>query len=401
MVYDLIVAGAGPAGSTAAREAAATGARVLLLDRARFPRDKPCGGGVNVRAATLLPFSLAPVTERTINAVEVTVGLTRRFARTYPRPITYMTQRTRLDSFLAEKAVAAGAVLHDGEAVRGFERSDTGVTVRTSGGAYRSRVLVGADGANGIVAKVAGLDGGRRLAVALEGHFPANAAAARRWQSAVAMDLGIIRGGYGWLFPKADHLNIGVGGWQHFAPSLRQRLSRLARYFGVSGAEPDYLRGHRLPIRTASAPLACGRVLLTGDAAGLIDPLSGEGIYAAIYSGRLAAEHACRFIDGAVPDLRSYARAIDAFLGPDLLASQRFQDVFHLMPGVYAMMLGRSDRLWETLCRLARGEESYLSMRQRIGPLAGMVDLLSFVLRHSPLGRMTGLAAGAGGLDDG
>jgi geranylgeranyl reductase family protein len=347
---------------------------------------------VNVRAANLLPFSLAPVTERTISAVEVSVNLRHRFVRSYPRPLTYMTQRVRLDSFLVEKAIAAGAVLRDGVAVRSLDCAGDGVTVRTAGGSYRGRVLVGADGANGIVARAAGLDGGRRLAVALEGHFPLDRQAVQRWHSALALDLGMVPGGYGWLFPKADHLNIGVGGWQHFAPALRSHLDRLAAYYGADGSEPSYLRGHRLPIRTAGAPLAGERVLLAGDAAGLIDPLSGEGIYAAIYSGRLAAEHALRFLSGQAANLHGYARAIDAFLGPDLLASQRFQDVFHLTPGVYALLL-RKGPIWDVLCRLVRGEESYLGLRRRIGPLAGLVDLFSLVLHHSPLDHMVGLSA--------
>src|SRR5579875_3710388 len=155
MRYDVIVAGAGPAGSTAAREAAAKGASVLLLDRARFPRDKPCGGGVNVRAANLLPFSLAPVIERTISGIEVTVNLEHRFARSYPRPLTYMTQRARLDAFLVEQAIAAGAQLHDDDAVQAIDCEAGGVTVRTRCGAYCGGLLVGADGANGVVARAA------------------------------------------------------------------------------------------------------------------------------------------------------------------------------------------------------------------------------------------------------
>lgn len=392
-MYDLIVVGAGPAGSTAAR-AAAAGAKVLLIDRAEFPRDKPCGGGVNVRAADLLPFSIAAVTERTITGIEVTQNLEGRFTRTYARPLSYMTQRIRFDAYLVEKAVAAGAALQEGSSVRSIDRGPAGVTVRTGDRSFTARVVVGADGANGVVARATGLAGGRRLAVALEGHYTLPPGSLERWQTTLAMDLGVIPGGYGWLFPKDDHLNIGVGGWQHFGPSLRGRLDRLARYYGVGGVAPSYLRGHHLPVRTPGAPLAGDRVLLVGDAAGLIDPLSGEGIFAAIYSGRLAAEHALRYLAGATPDLSGYAEAIDAFLGPDLIASQRFQDVFHLMPAVYMMLLRRSDRLWDVLCRIVRGEQSYLDLRRRIGPLAGLVDLLSFAARNSTLGRRAGLTAG-------
>src|SRR5918998_1855322 len=107
MTYDLIVVGGSPAGSTAAREAAAAGARVLLLDRAAFPREKPCGGGVNVRAAALLPFDLSPVVERTVTGVRFSLRTSGDFTRRYSRPLTFMTQRCRLDAFLVRRAVEA------------------------------------------------------------------------------------------------------------------------------------------------------------------------------------------------------------------------------------------------------------------------------------------------------
>jgi geranylgeranyl reductase family protein len=395
-MFDVIVVGAGPAGSTAAREVAASGASVLLLDRDRFPRDKPCGGGVNLRAARLLPFSLDEVTERTIKGIEVSLNLRGRFIRRYSQPLTLMTQRSRLDAYLVERAIAAGAVFRDGVAVRSIENSTTRAAVSDGSDRIEGRLIIGADGANGIVARAAGLNGGRRQAVALEGHYPRSDRMDVVWNDLLAMDLGVIPGGYGWLFPKADHLNIGVGGWQHFAPTLRARLRRIANYFGLRGVEPSYLRGHRLPIRVKDAPLARGRVILAGDAAGLIDPLSGEGIYSAIYSGILSAEHARHFVDGDASDLTAYTKAIDASLGPELLESQRFQDVFHLMPGVYGQMLRHSDRLWETLCRLVRGEDSYLGLRRKLGPLAVLLDGMSTIARLPAFEERLGLAGNVG-----
>src|SRR5712692_11365167 len=182
MIYDLIVVGAGPAGSTAAREAAASGATVLLLDRAEFPRDKPCGGGVNVRAADLLPFSIEPVTERTIRGIDVSLNLHGSFGRSYAKPLSYMTQRSRLDAYLAEKAAEAGAVFRDGVTVRSLDAVAGGITVRANAETFTGRVAIGADGANGIVARATGLSGGRRVAVALEGHYPVDGRTADRWR---------------------------------------------------------------------------------------------------------------------------------------------------------------------------------------------------------------------------
>ncbi|MGH3041912.1 MAG: FAD-dependent oxidoreductase, partial [Gaiellaceae bacterium] len=112
--YDVIVVGAGPAGSTCAHRLASAGASVLLVDRARFPRDKPCGGGVTGRAARLLPFSLAPVVEDTVTSVRMRLRYGSWFERGEGAPLVLMTQRLRLDAYLVEQAVDAGAELRDG-----------------------------------------------------------------------------------------------------------------------------------------------------------------------------------------------------------------------------------------------------------------------------------------------
>jgi flavin-dependent dehydrogenase len=180
--YDVIVAGAGPAGSTAARLLAGRGARVLLLDKQRFPRDKPCGGGVTLRAASLLDVDLAPVIERTIHGARFSLRLGETFDRHFEQPLTYMTQRCRLDAHLAERAAAAGADFHDGEPVRtasfgSAARAPTAVLrhavhVDTEAGEYRARVLLGADGANGLVGRSFELRTEYEEAVALEGNVP-------------------------------------------------------------------------------------------------------------------------------------------------------------------------------------------------------------------------------------
>jgi geranylgeranyl reductase family protein len=202
VIYDLIVVGGGPAGSTTAREAASAGARVLLLDRAAFPREKPCGGGVNLRAAALLPFDLSPVVERTVTGVRFSLRTRGDFTRRYPRPLTYMTQRSRLDAFLVERAVEAGADLRERTAARAVEVDAGGVTIRAGRDTVRGRVLIGADGANGVVARASGLAGARDLAVAFEGNVRFDGGIPPQWQDTAALDLGLIPGGYGWLFPR-------------------------------------------------------------------------------------------------------------------------------------------------------------------------------------------------------
>jgi flavin-dependent dehydrogenase len=232
------------------------------------------------------------------------------------------------------------------------------------------------------------------VAVALEGNIAFRDGFPECWRDVIGMDLGGIPGGYGWLFPKGDHVNVGVGGWQYLAGTLRERLRRLCDFYGLNDGLIYGLRGHHLPVRRAGSPIARGRVALAGDAAGLVDPLSGEGIYAAIYSGREVAGAVSRLLSGEIGSLSSYADVIDRELMPDLEASRRFQDCFYLVPGLYVGLLRRSDRIWGLLARLIRGEQSYAGFKRRLGPLGLTVDVLSRTVRMAPLGRLAGRPKG-------
>jgi geranylgeranyl reductase family protein len=374
--YDVLVVGAGPAGSTVARRLALGGARVALLDRATFPRDKPCGGGVTVRAAALAgDVDLTPVVERVIHAARVTARLRRPFERRSPEPLTYMTQRRRLDHYLLQRAAEVGADVRQGVAVRAGEVTDAGVTLRADGDVYRGAVLVAADGANGVTARIAGLDPIGQWAVALEGNLPADAGVLERWKDTIALDLGGTPGGYGWIFPKGDHVNVGVGGWQWIGPTLRDRLAALCRAYGFDPAALCDLRGHRLPMRRDGAPVVSGRALAVGDAAGLIDPLSGEGIQHAFESGALAAGAIERFLRGETADLLEYERAVEARIMPDIRTSRKLMAVFHRIPGACIAVMRRSDRFWEALCRIVRGEQTYAGFREALGPLRLALDV--------------------------
>jgi len=287
---DVLVVGAGPAGSATALRLARGGARVVLADRARFPRDKPCGGGLTGRALRQAPCAVDAVVEHVVDTFELRLGGARRFRRRSPAPLIAMTQRRRLDAHLVEQAAAAGADVRDGARVDGVEPRETGVRARVGGTALHASFLVGADGANGIVARAAGLDPGIVAGVALEGNVSWAELPAGRYERTAAIELGTIPGGYGWVFPKADHANLGVGGWGSEGPRLRVHLERLARDEGLARDALRDVRGHRLPMRRLGATPAGDRVLLVGDAAGLVDPLSGDGMYEAFVSARLAAE---------------------------------------------------------------------------------------------------------------
>src|SRR5207342_583543 len=165
-------------------------------------------------------------------------------------------------------------------------------------------------GVNGVTARTLGL-AAQRFGVALEGNVSYAHAREERWRGLAVVDLGAVAGGYAWVFPKGDHVNVGVGGWESEGPRLREHLERACAAYGLPAGELDDLRGYRLPMRRAGDRAVAGRELLVGDAAGLVDPLSGDGMYEAFVSARLAAAEAMRLLEGEVDSLAAYGPAVD------------------------------------------------------------------------------------------
>jgi geranylgeranyl reductase family protein len=367
--YDVAVVGAGPAGSSAAYHLSQAGARVLLVDRARFPRDKPCGGGVTARCFAQAPVDITPVVEQQVSRMRFSFRLGSFFDFDYPRTLVYMTQRRRLDEYLVQQAVQSGASFQDGRQLRGLELNGSAV-LDLDGERVSAAVVIGADGANGAVARSAGLTPVSDPPVALEANYPyADAETAASWRNLLALELGSVSGGYGWSFPKADHFNVGCGGWQEMGGRLREHLARLRQHYGLDAAAQLNLRGHHLPTRDGSAPISHGRALLVGDAAGLVDPMSGEGIFAAFVSGRLGAEAVGRFLDGREPDLWSYEAAVERELMHDIRAAGLLRDAYHYTPWPCYAGLRVSAYFRRALCQIMTGERTYAGFLRSLGPL--------------------------------
>lgn len=316
--FDVIVVGAGPAGSSTAYRLASAGASVLLVDRARFPRDKPCGGGLTGRARREAPAPLDPVVVETAGRVELRLGYRdrTRLERWSSPPLVLMTERRRLDAYLVERAAAAGADLREGSKATAVEVAPNGVVVTVDRTRVAAAAVVGADGANGIAARAPGLGGRLARGVALEGNVPYGAADRERYRDRMVFELGTIAGGYGWIFPKQEHVNVGVAGWEREGPVLRAHLRRLLSAHGLPEETLRELRGHRLPVRRPGFAAARGRALLVGDAAGLVDPASGEGLHGAFLSARLAADAVLGLLAGRAGSLEPYETALARELAP-------------------------------------------------------------------------------------
>ena len=307
--FDLLVVGAGPAGSAAAIAALREnpGARVLVLDRSPLGRDKVCGDGIAPHAVAELGELgvIGVLPAEIVESVRLVSPGGAGTAAVTGSP-GYVVPRAVFDERLARAAIGAGAEFVE-ERVVTVEQDAAGVTVN---GSWQAPVLVGADGSNSIVRRQVGQPSnkGRALAVAIRGYAPTPRTARDeillRWDSHRAGGLC-----YAWAFPTANGTtNVGYGlssgAPDHSRAHLERRLRDLLPEYDLAGVE---LVGHTLPLTVSRPRASVGRVLLTGDAASLINPFTGEGIYSAIASGALAGAAAVRDVADAG---RSYERAL-------------------------------------------------------------------------------------------
>jgi geranylgeranyl reductase family protein len=320
---DVIVVGAGPAGCAAAYDLADAGLSVLLLDRKVFPRAKPCAGAVTVKALKRLRYSIAPVVRYVARDLEMSLRGERVRLFKSRHPVAAMTVREELDAFCLEATRARGADFRIAREISRIVEDESGVTLATADGKIlRAPFIVGADGANSRVRKLIGGAHTDR-AWALEGHVDVGAA-----QGAPLMrfDFAQVPNGYGWIFPKGDHLNVGLYARSReveFGPADLVAYARQA----LGTDDVGRIVGH--PLGVGGEAYSPGRrVFLVGDAAGSVERMLGEGIHNAIKSGQLAAEAIIGELRGG-PDAQKAYRLSLKTIRADLKACAQASDWFY------------------------------------------------------------------------
>jgi len=376
--HDVIVVGAGPAGATLAYELSRQGIDVLILEKERLPRYKACAGGITVKTAKLLDLDFSSVTRDTVRGAKVAYGTKRSFTKSYPQPLIHMVMRDEFDQLLVQRAREAGAALADNERVRQVDTAEQGAKVSTADHIFTAQIVVGADGARSVVAANAGLMRDIDLGIGLEAEISVPGQRLVQWESLMGLDLGHMRGGYGWVFPKKDHLSVGVGSPLRQAKRLKSGYQAVLKSHGLSDHAATRIRSHWLPVRRKGMAIQSGRCLLLGDAAGLVDPVTGEGIHSAVRSAQIAAPIIEQHLQGNSANLKEYEAAVDKQIMPELRAARALARGFAWFPGFVFDAVQSSDRLWNACCRLLRGEDTYITLKRRLGPAQVIFDLLTF-----------------------
>jgi geranylgeranyl reductase family protein len=307
----------------------------------------------------LLPFDPGKLIEEQITNLTFTWRGRDPVAATFSEPVAYMVWRDTFDQALCDRAVEAGAELQDGQAVRTVKASTSHIEVDFNGQTATADFLIGADGVCGVVARDLFPDRAQPGLVALNAELPLTSAGEAALKGRVILDVGLAPGGYGWAFPKGGVASVGVAVDRRAAKRVLPSLAAFLNASGFSDREAVRTTGALIPIhRHGSRSLYRGRALLTGDAACLVDPLLGEGIYYAIQSGQLAAQ--AILTDGSRNgDLSSYQTAVSRTIIPELEAAGRLSRTAHRAPWLWFQVLKRRRVVIDLYRKVLMGETSY------------------------------------------
>ncbi|MHB1347986.1 MAG: FAD-dependent monooxygenase [Candidatus Humimicrobiaceae bacterium] len=399
-IFDVIISGAGPSGSLLGYLLSEKNISTLVLEKEFFPRYKVCAGGIQWKALELFPYDINEIIEKKIFGVYFARRLKDIFYKKYSKPLIFTFDRPKLDDFMAKKAADAGCNINFAEKIKDFRIEKDGVKVFTDKNIYFSKILVGADGAGSIVSKKLSTDESLQKIIGYEIERPIPAQ--NNYQindESIILDFGGIKKGYIWIFPKKQVFSIGGGGPVNDALNIKKYLSWFLRNYpdalksfsnsqkhglpdkkinlkaagennpvntSFEPVENDFrlhannkLRAHFIPVRSEKTFLCDYRVLTIGDAAGLGDGFTGEGIYNALSSSVIAFQS----INNALLDFNfsfsDYYEKIHKDIYTNIRDSLLISKIFFSSPYFYYKLIKNNDNIFDSCAKILRGEKKY------------------------------------------
>ena len=364
-MFDCIIVGAGPAGGSAAYHLAKAGHSVLVLDKANFPRDKSCGGGVSPAIAQWFDFDFAPVVQNHVSQVKYTfkMGDPAEVELEGVTPM-WMVQRSQFDSFLIEQAIGKGAEFKSGVEVTGATLQGETWQVQTSDGTFEGKYLIAADGVNSTVAKLIGMEDSSTIAAA---SLQVPGEVSDRRSKTAFFDFGSLKNGFMWCFPKADGYSFSaayVRNPKGKPEELKKQLTKYAELFDLDASRGEY-KEHPLNLWDKERTLHSDRALLAGEAAGMVDPLIGEGVRPAMFTGVRAAGAVIGALAGDVDALTSYTESVNQEWGENLSKADFLAGLFFKAPKIAYKVGVKRPTAGQLMGKILCGELSYSQVAEK------------------------------------
>jgi geranylgeranyl reductase family protein len=348
----------------AALAAASQRKRVVILERFRIPRYKTCAGGLIGASMNALPAGFAPPVRATATSFTFSLRGCSERTRHSNVPLVNLVRRDEFDALLVDAAVAAGSTVYDNTIVTQLTAEDDAMRITTRNrGDMRARIVVGADGSAGRSGAYVGvvLD---QVDLGLEVELVTPSDQSRDWANRILIDWGTISGAYAWVFPKGDTLSVGVIAERGNPGLTRSYLSDFLARLDLDRQEAVVSSGHLARCRTRDSPLYRDRVLVAGDAAGLLEPWTREGISFALRSGTIAGAAAAQAAAAAsaaevAAVMTAYAKEISTTLAPEMSAGRMFMRAFTRHPRIFYMAIIIFPKAWDFVVHTISGDTNF------------------------------------------
>jgi geranylgeranyl reductase family protein len=360
-IFDVAIIGSGPAGASAAFELAKNGISTVIIEKETLPRYKTCGGGFAYRGRRKMPFDVSPVIEKEFFRVDAFFKKTGVHVFSERKePVISMVMRDDFDNFLIEKAKEHGITLLENHKLKDITFEDD-ITLHTSQGDVKTKFVIAADGVLSTTAKLTGWEETRLLIPALEYEVEVSPEDFERLSKSVRLDFDAIPMGYGWCFPKKNHLSIGLASFRRIKVDFK-KLYRdyMEDVLGITEVVSETMHGFQIPVTPRTDGCVRKGVFLVGDAAGFADPLTAEGISNAIFSGIMAAEAIVASGLDKQKAEENYTTKLNETLLPELKTGARLSKLFYENEKIRNILIKKyGDRICEVMTQVLMGERTY------------------------------------------
>jgi len=361
MVYDVAIVGSGPAGASAALELAKNGVKTVIIEKEKLPRYKTCGGGFVYRGRKNLPFDISSIVEREFNKIDIIFqkdGIHLTAER--EQPIVTMIMRDEFDNLLVEKAKEFGVDLLEESKLKKITFGDKQHVLHTTKGDVTAQYIVAADGALSTTAKLAGWEETRLLIPALEYEVEVTQEDFERLNKNVRFDFDAVSHGYGWCFPKKNHLSIGLASTKRTNIDLKKLYKEYLLTLGIKEVVSESLHGFQIPVTPRTDSFVKERVFLIGDAAGFADPVTAEGISNAILSGNMVANAIVNSNGSVSKAEENYQNELNETLLPELKTGIRLAKLFYEQHTARKFLMKHyGESMSQSMTKVFMGEMSY------------------------------------------